>query len=599
MALNIQIANTAIPYKSYIDITSEQANFVSGSQNIMTTSQQLMERFPGFADSIESAITTFTAVKRHWLFPKWDGTFYSIVCDVSGGFAKLYKFLIGTDTSYTLIFTSTSSSPFDAAISNNTMYFGNGTDMRKYISGTSTTKWGITAPAAAPTIGTTGTGITAYVGWYYRYTYCNSSTGHESSASPLSACTGIVSNKTVSVTVVASSDTQVDQIRVYRTTDGGSTDPNLMQELSNSPFSNAGATLSDTTADTSLGTRLCPGTTSNDPPTASSKLCTFAGRIYTAVNATSYFSALEELPQNGVPEESFPSGLDGNSKSWPQAVNAQAPLPDGVAVFTQGKIWEIQGDRRDNLRYPGLLDLRGAISATAVTSLGGSVAWLDTSSQVWMDDQEIGFDIRSDIKTIDHTQAYLAFYLQGRFHWLCLLDGANGKIYTYDLDSEQWMPPKVLPAAASALSSGQTASGTVSLVCALNKTKIYKLNSASYNDGGTTYTPTGILNLLRVGPPEGKFLNVSLETNAKTATYVGYELDDDPTNTSTTFTDISANVSDPIKRDNGTNLVKKIYRPDSSPRAERASIKFQWANEDANFNCFTVHVNDPQEQPGG
>src|SRR5262249_21245982 len=160
-------------------------------------------------------------------------------------------------------------------------------------------------------------GISAYSGWYYRYTYGNSSTGHESSASALSACTGIVSNKTIQVTVVASSDSQVDQIRIYRTTDGGSTNPSKMQEITGSPFANSSTTQNDTTTDVSLGSRICPGTTTNDPPTASSKLCIYGGRIFTAASATSYYSGLEELPSNGVSWESFPSGLSGNNYAWP------------------------------------------------------------------------------------------------------------------------------------------------------------------------------------------------------------------------------------------------------------------------------------------
>lgn len=592
------IQNTAIPYRTYTDITSDQVNFVLGSQNIMTTAQQLMERIPGFSDAVETGTpTVFTSVKRHIWFPKWGGTqFYSIINDITNTTSDVYKLLVGTDANYVKVFSSSSTQPFDFAISNNTLYMGNGTDMRKYSSGSSTQKWGISAPAAAPSIGTTGTGISAYSGWYYVYTYCNSSTGHESSASPLSACTGIVSNKTVTITVVASSDSQVDQIRIYRTTDGGSTDPTVMREISGSPFSNTSTTQNDTTADTSLSTRTAPGFTSNDPPTAGAKLCTDAtgGRVFIASNATTYYSAQEELPANGVPQECFPSGLSGNNFTWPQEVQAQATQPDGVAIFTRGKIWKIAGNLRNNFIPLGLLDRRGAISVTAVTSLGNSVAWLDTASQVFLDGTEVGFDIRNDIKNIDHSQAYLTMHIQGRFHWLSLLDGANGKIYFYDMDTQEWMPPKVLPAAASALSSGESASGSVKLTCALGKTKAYSLNASKYNDGGTTYTATGILNLLKVGDAVGSFERFAIETGATTASTVSYELDDDPT--TATFTDISGSASEPVRRTQGSNLIKKIYRPEGRPQGERVSGKFTWSAADANFTCYTVEINEPEDQ---
>lgn len=587
---------TSLPYKTYTDITSNKPNLVLGSQNILTTAQQLMQRIPGFSDAVEATPTTFMAAARNLWWVLWGGaTFLNIACDVSGGVAKVYKYQPGSDTSFVLIFTSSSAAPFDFVVSNNTLYMGNGTDMRKYSgSGSTTTKWGITRPSVVATLSTSGTGISAFSGWFYRYTYGNSSTGHESSASDLSACTGIVSNKTVAVSVTASADGQVDQIHVYRTTDGGSTDPTEMLEITGSPFTNSTTSHNDTTADTSLSTRSAPGTTTNDPPTPCAKLIPYSGRIFGAANATSYYSGLEELPANGVPEESWPSGLDGNSQPWPQEVTSQRPMADGVAIFTRGKIWKIAGNRRDNFVFGGLLDRRGAISHQATAALGNSVAWLDTSSQVFLDGQEVGFDIRNDIKSIDHSQAYMAMHIQGMFHWLCLLDGANGKLYLYDMDTQQWMPPKILPAAASALSSGESASGTVSLTIALGKTKFYKMNANSYNDGGTAFQAIAKVNLLKLGDALGRLKRVGLETDSHTATTVSFLLDEDPT--TGIYTDITSSATNPQRRGQGTNLVKKIYASEGAPQCERASIQFTWSATDSVFTCYTIELNPPEDQ---
>jgi hypothetical protein len=599
MAVKRDLLDTATPYKTYADITSDSPNLVLGSQNILTTAQQLMERIPGFADAVEASITTFTGVKSSMWWALWGGArFIHVLCDVSGGFAKAYKFESGVDTSHVIIFTSSTSTPFDFVVSNNTLYMGNGTDMRKYSgTGSTTTKWGITRPAAPLTVGTTATGVSAYSGWYYRVTYCNSTTSHESSASDLSPCTGITTNKTNTIALVASTDTQVDQIRVYRTTDGGSTDPTLMQEVNGSPFTNTTQTVNEATADTALSIRTAPGTTSNDPPTPCSKLIAYSGRIFGAANATTYYSGNEELPANGVPEECWPSGLDGNSQPWPGEVTSQRPLANGVAVFTRQKIWQIQGTQRDNFIFSGLLDRRGAISHNATCALGNSVGWLDTASQVWLDGNEVGFDIRNDIKTIDHSQAYMAIHLQGRFHWITLLDGANGKIYIYDLDVKQWMPPKVLPAVASALTSGESASSTVSLTVALGKTHMYKMNPNKYNDGGAAYSAVAIINLLEVGDPDGPFEGVALETDSHTASAVSYLCDDDPTVTGATFSDMTVNATDPVRRAQGVNLVKKLYKPDTAPMAERVSTKYVWPTTDANLVCYTITIN-PSLRPG-
>lgn len=597
MAQKHEITETNVPYKSFTDITSEDSNMVLGSKNILTTAQQLMQRIPGFSDKVETGtVTNFVAVSRSGWWALWGGSrFIHIVNDIST-FSLVYKYEVGVDTNYVLIFTSSTAVPFDFVISNNTMYMGNNTDMRKYSgTGSTTQKWGIVRPAAPLTVGTTGTGVSAFSGWYYRATYCNSVTSHESSASDLSPCTGITTNKTNTIALVASTDTQVDQIRLYRTTDGGSTDPTLMQEVTGSPFANATATVNEATADTALSIRTAPGTTTNDPPTPCSKLIPYAGRIFGAVNATTHYSGQEELPANGVPEECWPSGLDGNNQPWPQEVTSQRPLANGIAVFTRPKIWQIQGTQRDNFIFSGLLDRRGAINHNATVGLGNSVGWLDTASQVWLDGNEVGFDIRSDISTIDHSQSSMAIHLQGMLHWLCLLDGANGKLYMYDLDTKQWLPPKVIASGtgASALTSGESASGTISLTVAINKTKLYKMNPNSYNDAGTAYSPVSIINLLRMGDPDGVFEGVAVETDSHTAQSVAYIADDDPTIAGASFVDMSTNSSDPTRRSNGVNLVKKLYKPDTAPYAERIAVKIIWPTVDANLICYTITLNPP------
>jgi hypothetical protein len=556
------IEDTAVPYKSYADITSNQANFVAG-QNILTTSQQLMERRPGFSDKMETTLTTFTALAREFRWSKFDGTsFYSMVNDISGGLSKVYKLQIGVDTSYSLLFTSASSSPFDFAASSNTLFYGNGTEMRRWTGTGTDTTWGIVRPLAPVSVSTTGTGISSFAGgWYYRITYWDSVAGHESSASDLSPCTGNVANKTIQIPVVASANTRVTNIRVYRTTDGGSTTPSLMQEITGSPFANSTATVTDTTADTSLSTRVAPGTTSNDPPTPSSMLITYGARIWTAKNGTVYFSANEEN-SNGVNEESFPSGIAGNNYLWPRLVRSLRPMPDGIAVFMSGQIGKVEGDRRDNFRRYTLMQKRGAISHTATTELGGSVGWLDTASQVWLDGEEIGFDIRRDLVGINHAKAYMAVHISGRNHWLLLLDGANGKIYTYDLDSKQWMTPWLVTANSSCLNTGETSDGTIALAIALASTKVYKQNNSSYNDAGTPYAASGTLNLLQNHPEgnaewNGVLDSIAVETDSHINSAVSVLMDDDPA--TGTYQTITGNVQDPPKRVQGTNLVKKLY----------------------------------------
>lgn len=528
-----------------------------------------------------------------------------MVCDIVGGIAKVYKLEYGVDATYQLLFTSTGSLPFDFAVFDDILYYGNETDMRAWKGTGSDRKWGIARPSAAPTIGTSSTGISAYSGYYYRATYCNSVDGNESSSSELSLCTSTFTNKEVDVTLVASSDTQVDQIRVYRTTDGGSTDPSAMREISNSPFTNANATIGDTTPDGSLSIRTAPGTTTNDPPTPCSKLAVIPGRIFGAVGATTYFSGAEELNGNSRQAECWPSGVTGNSFKWDGEVTGQAPMSDGVAVFTRGRIWKVEGDRRDNFRTPKLLERRGTVAHTNVTSLGNSVVWFDTSRQMWLSDEgEIGFDIRTDLKTVNPATAYVAVHVSKNSHWILLLDGPTGKIYPYDLDTKMWMVPWTVGRSGSALNSGETASGVVKLTLAYNGSKIIHQDSLSYVDGSTPYVASGTTNLLEMHPPNisewnGVIDYIALETNAKVNSAVSVMTDDDPV--TGTYLDVTANVQDPPRREQGANLVKKLYECSPDTKAcERASFKMDWPAENSNFLLYTVDVGwHPMNEPRG
>lgn len=600
------IGNTSIPYVSYTDITSEKPVFVGG-QNVLTTSRQLMYRRPGFADAIESSITTFTGVQKQFAWSKWGGTrFIWLVNDVSGSQSKVYKKEIGVDPSYQLLYTSSSTNQFWFVVSNNTLFFGNGVDMRAYDAtntwgGAQTRNWGITRPSAVAAVGTTGTGISSYAGgWYYRYTFCNSLTGHESSASELSACTGIVANKTITLGLTASTDAQVDQIRVYRTTDGGSTNATQMREITGSPFANATATVNDTTSDTVFGTRLCPGTTSNDPPPALKNFSWYGGRIFGSINNQTWFSGFEELPANGVPEECFPSGLSGNYYNWDTEVTGQASLPDGVAVFTRGRIWKIEGNLRANFQRYKLVEKRGATNQNCIFSLGNSVAWLDTANQVWSSDLgEIGNDIRTDIEEIDQSKASMCVHVSGSQHWICLLDGGQGKLYVYDLDTRQWMPPWILPSGSTAIISEEYSAGVPKLGVAVHGTKIYLNNADKYNDAGTTYSASAVLNLLPTHAAKnpdhcGLVDYVNVETDGNTNSYVGIMIDDNPQLSS--FQDITANAQDPPLRKQGTNLVKKQYGASQDaanstvPTGQRVSVSLQWAAAENNFTLYTIEV---------
>ena len=592
--------NPSLPYKTFGSITDNESVYEAGL-NVLTSIRGYAERRPGFA-GLETTATVFTAVARTFFWSKWGGTrFFSMVCDVSGGVALVYKYEFGVDSSYVLLHTGATSTPYDFVVSNNTLYYSNGNDARAWSGTGADRKWGIVRPAV-PVIGLSGTGINAYSGFYYRVTYGNSSSGHESSSSDLSACTGVFTNDQVDVTLVASADTQVDQIRVYRTTDGGSTAPSQMKEITGSPFTNTNATIADTTADGTLSTRTAPGTTLNDPPTQCARLVAYSGRIFGAASATTYFSGLEELNGRSVNEESWPSGVTGNYYPWPKEVTSQRVLPNGIAVFTGGDIWTIEGDRRDNFRRYKLLAKRGCLYQYNSDEVGNSIAWFDTSRQMWLSDLgEIGLDIRPDLEGINPANAYVAIHISKSQHWVVLLDGATAKLYVFDIDTKQWMPPWKLQGAttATALSSGEIAVGDNRLCVVYNGTKVLQIGS-TYLDNGTAFTSsitTGLLNMNRQNNPElnGTIDHIAVETNANRPDDVSILLDDDPsTGTYQSLLDPTKfpnNPQDPPQRGQGANLLKKLYKamPEIA-QCQRASFKFDWNADSTNFKLYNLEA---------
>lgn len=585
-------ANTALPYISNSSITSTNPQFIGGSQNLLTGQREWVERRPGFSQPFETNPTAFTNLVRQFLWRRWAGSFYWMGCDISGGAAKVYKIQIGTDPSAVLIWTSASAEPFDFVVSNNLCFFGNGTDMKKF-DGTNVWNWGIVAPAAGPGITLVGGTANIFTSWCYCYTYSNDEVTlfHESSPSPISACSGVFAAKSVQLSVVASTDPQVTLIHVYRTTDGGAQDPSLMQEISGSPFPNATGTLAaDSTPDASLSIRVGPPFARNDPPTPSKGFVTYGGRIWGFNNNVTYYSAFEETA-DPVPEECWPSGLDGNSYPWAYEVTAHAALLDGIAVYQPSRISKVEGDSLDTFRRYTLLERRGTRQRAAVASLGGSVAWFDTAGQVWVSDiGEIGLPIRPDTAPMNQTQVQIAVHISGIYHWVVLLDGATGRLFVYDLDKNQWLPPWSVGTTASGLVSGETALGVVQLLLARNTTKALQLVSGSYVDDGSAYTPVLSTNMYRLTPdgnPSWKGVHDWSEIKTDTVQPVKVEqlTDDDPTQAP--YLDITAN-GEPTPDITQGQFLQSFRYTSNNPTAQFMAVRYTWAAENKNFKLYQI-----------
>lgn len=765
----------ALPYKSYVSPTDSEPFFCPGSADILTSVKGYFERRPGFATSLEGTPTTFNSVKRIFTWNRWDGTFIYMVSNVNGSNqAEVWKMINGTDAAFVKIFTDTgSATPHDYVVSNNQVYFGNGSTNRKWDPTNGLSNWGITAPANAVTLSTdpvyagagAGTnwtnpgnatgkpdqayavfnttsqdklklttyglaipaganitgfivnvtghglsttstergvdvgittdgstvagsaktanalnlgtdttvqlggsgdlwgntsisisqaqastfgviiskststaneididaasivvywtatnGVNAQTGWTYQECYGNSATAHVSSPSPISNSTGTVSGTSVGVKVTASADAQVNQIHVFRTTDGGGGN---FFEISGSPFANSSTTVYDTTTDAALDVQtanIAPIPTFNDPPPAWLGVTYWVGRVWGidgSVKTKVWFTGLEEI-NIGVNEECVPSGADGNFWSFNQQAIGLAAIGDQyLLVFCGGVIHYLSGDTRDTFRRRVLSNRRGTRNLATIATNGTMAAWLDSSKQIWATDgqqlQEPGQDIRTDLKTVTPANCSSTFHVSGEFHWFVFSTGTQ--IFVYDMDTDMWMPPWSV--ATTCIYSGETSAGNYDLLAAIGG-QIYKLTPGTFNDAGTTFQWKAILSNFNLVPDYGKRFSfgalgmydepsrlgqpdmIATESNlADSIATVKILIDDDPTNASVTWKDITTEsatqITSALQRTQGTQLFQSVWRIGKFT-GRRMAVYFTGQNKDRADKIYTAFLTYRQQR---
>src|SRR5436309_1121909 len=195
------IRNTALPYDSFGSPVRPDPVLIAGS-NVLTSKRTFIERRPGFA-AYEPTPTTFPGkINRIFVWHRWDGTFFVMLSALNGSVTSVWKLKVGTDASFVSIVSAGSPTAFDFVVSDNFLFFSavNAAAYRWDGSADPVLLWGIAFPTTAPTTSVAGTGITAVTGWTYVWTNGLSTSGEISSPSLVSLSTGVVSNKTVTVT---------------------------------------------------------------------------------------------------------------------------------------------------------------------------------------------------------------------------------------------------------------------------------------------------------------------------------------------------------------------------------------------------------------
>lgn len=583
------VSNPVLPYISSASVIEERPHYVSGS-NVVTSLSGYVARRPGF---IAHTSDTFSSpVFRFFSWRQWNGPYFLMCNTVGGGQSIVYKQQIGTDLTFQPIFTSATVAPFDFVNSNNRVYFGNGTDMKKY-DGVGVTNWGIDAAATPPTATPSAGSISANVGGYrWRVAFENSASGHIGLVSDFTSLTGNFVGRNYTISGSTTADPQVTHVRVYRTTDGG----DEFFELPNSPAAYSGAwSLVDSFSDSQLLSQTASESDQNTAPPPSSGCVFFSGRIWTFAGDALFYSNFEEQI-NGVEEESF-SAI--NVYNFGQQITALAVVQRALLVFTSSNVYRIRGDTLTTFVREPFLGRRGTYSMATIASGGTRViAWLDTSGTILISDgvgvQDIGLPIRVDLETIDQASASCAFHSDGVRNWLIVQDSTKNKMWVYDQDNGIWMVPWSI--GGYAIQSCETAAGRYSLMLG-SSTRALKLDSTTFQDLGTSYTAEVVTNLMDLGsgkgPGEvGNIEYVGIERNAVSMTDCLYLLDEDP--------DAGGHISmlaapafsleqDPPHRTQGEQLVEKWYFCRTGT-ARRASIKFFWQAASTEFRLYAFDM---------
>lgn len=590
--IHTYLDNVALPYISMASPTETRPHWVTGSNCIANIRGQLTRR-PGFSEYTSDTVTG--TVKRIFTWRRWGAGYYIMLSVQDGSQIKVYKLLIGTDTTFQLLSTATSTSvyPYDFDISNNYVFFGDGVDMWKY-DGTTVTKWGIAKPAAAPTA-TPGTGsLSPTSGFRYRYAF--GTDVHVGAISDESVSTGPQTSKHFTITGSTTTDTQVTQVYVFRTTDGGAT----YDQLPNSPVAYSGSwSVVDNATDQQLTNQDGPDLNQNLPPTPSRGVKFFANRLWTFKGDTVYFSNFEEQKM-GLEEESFDIL---NKYRFGGEVTGLAVVQKSLIVLMASGFYRITGDSRDNFTRAPFIYRFGTNGPHNMSQDSRMFGWLDVSGTVWSTDgssmQEVSLPIRPDTASIDQTVSSIAFHNAGIWRLLVVQDAGQDKMWVFDQDLGQWNVPWSI--GGSAVYSGEVAPGDVRLLVARNG-QILVFDPDQFEDAEEPYTAfvqTGLINMIpatATTPRDGltgwgTCQMIGIERNEFAPYNVSISMDEDPVYA--TMTSIIDNKVDPAFRTQGVHLQTDwVYA--RQPSGFRVTVQLDWTNVSDQFKLYTLDVvSDP------
>lgn len=451
-------------------------------------------------------------------------------------------------------------------------------------------------PGGQPVVtvsGSAGTMSAVNGGYKYTYCYCNSAANTVSSSAVPSTATGNFASKlNCSFTVSASGDPQVNQIRIFRTTDGGAT----LFEIPTSPYSNTSQTITDSATDAQLQTlNIAPGVHDNDPPPSGFTIPAYhLGRVFGAAGNTVYYSQAAGATTLGNAAEAFPPL---NFFTYPAKVTRLMPTAVGLLVFTASDVYVVLGDGTVGgvplFSVPFCRGL-GLLSYNAFT-VNGTIIYLMTSDSqvVGLDPSsgisEIGFPIGDVLEAFSPTGAYLTWHVKGsQDKALYASDGLTGWYRMNPTAAPEtgiiWSPQAQITGGCSAVQSVETTPGIRSLLVAPatgTSGPILQRDLTVYTDNGTAYGANAAIgNIVLAQPGQIAEINFIAADCTAVGSYptIGVLLDE----IGGSFTQLTQTVTDPPQALPSVTLnSNRAYLAQSGTQqfCRHLQIQFAWPAE--------------------
>lgn len=359
-----------------------------------------------------------------------------------------------------------------------------------------------------PTVTVTGVGtFSAQSGYQYVYCYGNSVSGHVSSPTPVSISTGPFSNMAqANITLVASTDPQVNQIRVFRTTDGGG---QPFFEIPTSPYPNTSQTVTDNAPDNILQiANICPLPSFNDPPPAGLvDPVWYAGRLWGHVGNRLYFASGPDITMGNPQEAWFPV----YQFALPTSIIRKFPLPNGMIIETTDDMFIVRGIDTASFTVNEFMRDIGMRNWNAADSDGSNIYIYTTDRQMLLLNangvQSISSAVSDVIANVDPSAAYVSIFRYTARNSLLFLGDGTTNIYPYNINQQAWCPVQVPTGGAQAIATIETQPGQWSFLrgkSTANQT-IAQRSLTTFSDEGTTYTCSAVF-----GPvPVADFLQLA------------------------------------------------------------------------------------------